>query len=69
MQLTSLSRLPKLTAVPFLKQNIAVAIVGYRVYFEGDANVQVWDIDSAYQKLVKGILVFVDQQEYLDQSV
>jgi len=43
----------RLTAAPFLKQNVAVAIVGYRVYPEGDVNVQVRDTELAYQKLSK----------------
>ncbi|CAJ1932322.1 unnamed protein product [Cylindrotheca closterium] len=43
----------RLTAVPFLKQKVAVAIVGYRVYPEGDINVQVRDTGLAYQKLCK----------------
>lgn len=49
--LTQCSQFQQLTAVPFLKKKVAVAIVGYRVYPEGDVNVQVRDTELAYQKL------------------
>lgn len=41
----------RLVPEPFLKHKVAVAIVSYRVYPEGDINVQVRDTDLAYQKL------------------
>jgi acetyl esterase/lipase len=43
----------RLIALPFLKLNLAVAIVGYRTYPSGDVNTQVRDLNSAYQELSK----------------
>jgi acetyl esterase/lipase len=41
----------QLAARPFLKLNLAVAIVGYRVYPDGNVNIQVRDLELAYQQL------------------
>jgi hypothetical protein len=43
----------RLIALPFLKRNLAVAIVGYRTYPTGDVNTQVQDLNAAYQELSK----------------
>jgi acetyl esterase/lipase len=43
----------RLTATPFLKMNLAVAIVGYRTYPSGDLNVQVDDLELAALELSK----------------
>eukprot|EP00980_Cylindrotheca_fusiformis_P014718 scaffold4007_cov111-Cylindrotheca_fusiformis.AAC.2 len=41
----------RLAARPFLKLNLAVAIVGYRVYPDGNVKAQVQDLVAAHQKL------------------
>jgi hypothetical protein len=43
----------RLCALPFLKLNMAVAIVGYRTYPTGVVADQVCDLQSAYQRLSK----------------
>jgi acetyl esterase/lipase len=43
----------RLVAQPFLDRNLAVAIVGYRVYPDADVHTQVRDLDSAYLELSK----------------
>jgi len=43
----------RLIALPFLKINIAVAIVGYRTYPAGDCNTQVYDLEQAACELAK----------------
>jgi acetyl esterase/lipase len=43
----------RLVATPFLKMNLAVAIVGYRTYPSGDLNVQVGDLELAALELSK----------------
>ena len=43
----------RLVATPFLKMNLAVAIVGYRTYPIGDLNVQVGDLELAALELSK----------------
>lgn len=43
----------RLIASPFLKKNLAVAIVGYRTYPDGDAYAQIQDLESAADELAR----------------